>query len=100
MLFLFVDEGRVARLDPECWQEGAREDGIVEVLLAPEEIGGRPPCDAGRLGDLLQARALEPETGEAILRGDKDCLFRAFRVPYAFRVSFRHARSRLNRDDT
>jgi hypothetical protein len=69
-------------------RDGALENGVVQGLLAAEEVGGRTPRDAGRLGDLLQTRALEPQTREAILRGDQDRLLCSFGVSCPFGVSF------------
>jgi len=66
-------------------RNGASEDSVVQCLLAPEEVGGGTARDTGRLRDLLQARAFEPEAGEAVLGGDQDRLFCPFRVASAFR---------------
>jgi hypothetical protein len=83
-------------------RDGAREHRVVQRLLAAEEVGRRTPRDSGRLADLLQGRALEPETREAIFGGDQDRLFCALCVSYAFRgscsfvVSCRHLGSSLD----
>jgi hypothetical protein len=81
-------------------RDGASEYCLVQCFLAAEEVGGRTARDAGRLPDLLQACAFEPEAGEAVLRGDQDRLFCPFRVSGAFRgcclfgFPFCHVRSR------
>jgi len=77
-------------------RDGAREHRVVQRLLAAEEVGGCAPRDAGRLADLLQARAVEPQTREAIFGGDQDrllcalCVSCAFRGSCSFVVSYRH----------